>query len=230
MTKIAVICLAIGEDYRKSLSKCLDSKREYCLKHGYDYFEFHEECWNRDRPIAWSKVPVWKDFCKKNEYDYIWISDADVYITNMDIKLEDHILPLLPANKDLLITFDSCGHVNTGNMIVKPSAWSINFFQKVWDQTDCLYHIWWENAAVTKLLGTCPEDVEHVVITDKAYLFNAYIQGLPNMRLWLPGDFLVHFAGVYDPDEMNVLIAEIDAGRIPRRDMWHGQRLDDAST
>ena len=230
MTKIAVITVAIGEEYRKKLSKALQSKKDYCLKQGYDYFEFHDERWNRDRPFSWSKVPIWKEFCAKKEYDYIWISDADVYITNLNIRLEDHILSLIPSNKDFLLTYDSCGHINCGNMIIKPCAWAVDFLQRVWDQTDCIYHIWWENAAVTKLLGMNPEDVEHVVITDKAYLFNAYIQGLPNTRLWLPGDFLVHFAGVYDADEMNTLIAEIDAGKIPRRDMWNGQRLADAST
>jgi len=225
--RIAVITVAIGEDYRKELAKALQSKKDYCLKHGYDYHEFHDERWNRDRPISWSKVPIWKEFCARRDYDYIWISDADVYITNMDLKFEDHVLPFLPANKDFLLTYDSCGHMNCGNMVIKPCEWAVDFLQRVWDQTDCINHIWWENAAVTKILGVNPSDVEHVELTFQAHIFNAYLQGLPDTRLWLPGDFLVHFAGVYDTQEMKQLIQEIDSGRIPRRDMWNGSRLPD---
>lgn len=226
--RIAVITLAIGDDYRNTLKKALNSKREYCKRHGYDYFEFHEERWNRERPIAWSKVPIWQEFCEKAEYDYVWISDADVYITNQEKKLEDWVLPLLPETKDLLVTYDTCGHVNSGNMIVRPCAWSADFWHRVWNQTDVIYHIWWENAAITKLLGANSQDVKHVEVTTEAYRFNAYIQGLPNTRQWLPGDFLVHFAGVYNTSEMAALIDEINTGRIPRKDMWNGQRLEDA--
>lgn len=227
--RIAVITVAIGEDYRKSLSKALESKRTYCKKHGYDYYEFHEERWNRDRPISWSKVPILKEFCEKREYDYIWISDADVYITNTERSLEDWVLPLFPADKDLLMTYDSCGHVNAGNILVKPCAWSADFFQRVWEQTDCIYHIWWENAAITKLFGMNPEDVRHTEITAEAYRFNAYIQGLPKTRLWIPGDLLVHFAGIYNASEMQTLMDEIDSGKIPRKNMWTGQRFPDAA-
>ena len=59
--RILVLTLAIGADYRRNLEKALQSKRDYCARHGYTYRECHEEVWNRDRPIAWSKVPVWKE-------------------------------------------------------------------------------------------------------------------------------------------------------------------------
>lgn len=230
MPRIAVITLAIGEDYRKALSKALESKRAYCEKHGYTYIELHEESWRRDRPISWSKVPICQEYASKsNEFDYIWISDADVYITNPELKLEDHVLPLFPADKDMLLTYDSCGHVNAGSIVLKPCAWAVDFYKRLWEQEDCIYHIWWENAALTKLLGLNPSDVEHVAVTSEAYRFNAYLQGLPGTRLWMPGDLLVHFAGVYDVAEMNSLIEEINSGRIPRRNMYTGERLPDAT-
>ena len=228
--RICILTLAIGADYRKNLDGALVRKKAYAEKHGYTYIEAHEECWNRERPIAWSKVPLWVDYCRKTElYDYIWISDADVYITNMDLKLEDHVIPHLPADKDLLLTFDTCGHINSGNMIVRTGNWGSDFFADVWQQTDCLYHIWWENAAMIKLLGTDTKYGAKTHVLHDAHIFNAYLMGFEDRRLWLPGDFLVHFAGVYDAKLMNKLIEEIEAGIIPRIDMYNGKRLPNAS-
>ncbi len=218
--RILVLTLAIGADYRKNLTDALQSKREYCARHGYTYRECHEEVWNRDRPIAWSKVPVWKEVAGQwDQWDYIWISDADVWITNPDVRLEDHVLPLLPPNKDLLLTYDSCQHVNTGNMILRPCQWAVDFFEKVWNQTDCLYHIWWENKAVCNLMASSPEDNAHIECTMDAWRFNAYLRGYKGTRLWQPGDFLVHFAGVYKADEMADLMRRMKAGEIPRLSM-----------
>jgi hypothetical protein len=215
--RILVLTLAIGADYRKGLQRALESKREYCARHGYTYIEAHEEAWNRDRPIAWSKVPLWIQYAAATDmYDYIWISDADVFITNPALRLEDHVLPLLPDNKDLLLTYDSCQHVNSGNMIVRTGEWAVQFFKKVWEQTDCIYHIWWENKAICNIMAFSPEDMKHIECTMEAYKFNAYLQGYRGTRMWEPGDFLVHFAGVYDSAAMSRLMDEIGAGKVTR--------------
>jgi len=218
--RILVLTVAIGVDYRKRLQKALDSKRAYCEKHGYEYRECHEEIWNRDRPIPWSKVPVWKELAAQSDkYDYIWISDADVWITNPELRLEDHVLPLLPANKDLLMTYDSCQHINSGNMILRPCAWAVQFFEKVWNETDCIYHIWWENKAICNVMASSLEDVAHIEVTMEAYRFNAYLNGYRGTRKWQPGDFLVHFAGVYDPEQMTKLMEKMERGETPRLSM-----------
>jgi len=212
--RILVLTLAIGADYRRGLAKALDSKRAYCERHGYTYLEAHEEWWNRDRPLAWSKVPLWQEKASEvDKWDYIWISDADVWITNPELRLEDHVLPLLPANKDLLLTYDSCQHVNSGNMIVRPGAWAVEFFKKVWDKTDCLYHQWWENKAICDLMA---DEMAHIECTMEAWRFNAYLRGYRGTRLWQPGDFLVHFAGIYNSFDMEKLINQIEQGEVPR--------------
>ncbi len=219
-SRILVLTLAIGADYRRGLAKALQSKRDYCDKHGYTYKEIHEEGWNRERPIAWSKVPIWKEYsAQTDKWDYIWISDADVWITNPAIRLEEHVLPLLPANKDLLLTYDSCQHVNSGNMIVRPGPWAVQFFEKVWNRDDDIYHCWFENLAIIKLMAESPEDNAHIECTMEAYRFNAYLRGYKGTRLWQPGDFLVHFAGCYDPNLISNLITRIENGEIPRLDM-----------
>jgi len=211
----------IGADYKKKLAKALESKRAYCARHGYEYIQAEEEYWDRTRPIAWSKVKAWKKYAAmKDKYDYIWISDADVYITNLDIKLENHVLPLLPDNKDLLLTYDSCQNVNSGNMILRTGDWAVDFCQRVWDQTEFIYHIWWENAAICHLMATNPSDMLRIECTMEAYRFNAYLQGVKGARLWQPGDLLIHFAGVYDAAKMADLMDAIDRGETPRLSMF----------
>jgi len=216
-----LLTLAIGEDFRKSLGKALNSKKEYCKKRGYEYILGDEKFWDREKPIPWSKIPFLLDvLTKTKDGEFIFMSDADVYITNMDFDIEKSIVPLLPENKDLLMTIDSCGHINDGNILIRNSEWSRDFWKRVYEQTDLLYHPWWENAAVIKLLELNKDDLNKTEITNNCRLFNAYIQGLQGMPLWQPGDFLVHFAGIYDVNRMNYFINEIEQGRVPRKGIW----------
>jgi len=216
-----VLTLAIGEDFRKVLSKALQSKIDYCKKYGYEFILGDEKYWDRSRPIAWSKVPFILNVlnrCQENEI--IFLSDADVFITNMDLRIENHILPHFMKEKDLLMTLDSCGNINDGNIIMRNTPWLRDFWKRVYEQTELIYHIWWENAAVIKLLEENSSDREKVQITTKYKLFNAYIQGLPNAPLWEPGDFLVHFAGIYDVNVISKYIDDINNGKVPRKNIF----------
>ncbi len=214
--RIAILTLAIGADYRRDLATCLESKRKYAARHGYKYIEGGEEFWDRHRPIAWSKIPFWLHMLKehKDQFDYLWISDADVLITNFDVKLEDHVLRLMPVQADLMWNFDACHHINSGNMIFRPSVWLEDFLQKVWNHTEDLYHIWFENFAMIR----CAEGDQtgKIFVLRRHEIFNAYIGGHKGERLWEPGDFLVHFAGVYDGKKIKDLVNQIHEGIVPR--------------
>ena len=216
---LTILTLAIGVDYRKSLAKALNSKRIYAEKHSYTYIEAGEEWWDRTRPIAWSKVPFIIDQLDRlSEGALVWLSDADVLITNPELKVEDHVLPFLPDDKDMLLVFDACKHLNSGNILMRNTAWTREFWRKVNARVDCTYHIWWENMAIIRVLENSSEKVQY---TTQHKRFNAYIMGLPDEPLWEPGDFLVHFAGVYKPEKMAALIEQIEQGKIPRLDMYN---------
>jgi hypothetical protein len=212
-----MITLAIGEDYRKSLKKALESKRSYAEKHGYNYLEFGEEMWDRTRPIAWSKVPIiLKVLNSLPEGSLVWQSDADVMITNQALRIEDHVQPLLPSEKDMLLIYDACHHINSGNILMRNTEWCRDFWRRVNERTDCTYHIWWENMAMIHLLEENPEDKKKIEISNQHKRFNAYVMGMEGEPLWEPGDFLVHFAGIYKPEKMKTLIEDIEQGKIPR--------------
>jgi len=214
---ITIVTLAIGHDFRKGLESCLQSKREYAEKHGYDYKEGGSDHWDRTRPIPWSKIPYLLSILKElPENAVVWLSDADVFITNPDLILETHILPFFPETKDMMMTIDACGHLNSGNIFLRNTPWIRDFWTRVGQQTDLLYHIWWENAAIIKLLELNASDLAHVEITSDHTRSNSYLQGLQGQPLWMPGQFLVHFAGVYDVTRIQILVQAIQSGKIPR--------------
>jgi hypothetical protein len=155
----------------------------------------------------------------------LWLSDADVLITNPELTLEDHIFPHFPATKDMLMTIDSCAHLNSGNIFMRNSMWLRDFWRRVGEQTDLTYHIWWENAAIIKLLEENPGDLGHVEITSDCTRFNAYLQGISGKKLWCPDDFLVHFAGVYDLERIRTLASAIRVGKIPRLSLLDPRKI-----
>jgi len=216
-----ILTLAIGKDYCKGLEKALASKKAYAEKQGYIYVQGDESSWDRERPISWSKVPFLLSHLNKlPDGEIIWLSDADVYITNINIRLEEHVLPLLPSEKDMLMPYDACGHVNAGNIFMRNTPRLRDFWKRVYQQTDVIYHIWWENAGILKLMESNPSDRAMIEVTTEHKRFNAYIMGLKGQPLWEKGDFLVHFAGVYDSKKISGLIDEINSGGTPRLSMF----------
>lgn len=218
--KPVLTTLVIGADYKKSLQTCLDSKKAYAEKHGYQFIQGGEQFWDRKKPIAWSKIPFLLYVCSQlPENTLVWQSDADVLITNPNLTIERQIVPLLPEGKDMLLTLDACGHINSGNILFRNTAWVRDFWKRVGEQTRFTYHIWWENAAMISLYETNPTDKSMIEITREHKKFNAYLRGLAGEPLWEQGDFLVHFAGVYNPKDMEDLTAQILNGETPRLSM-----------
>ena len=210
---IIILTLAIGADYRRSMSKCLESKRAYAARHGYKYIEGGDEWWDHSRPIAWSKMAFYMHYMqealKSGEETLIWLSDADVYITNPEVRIEDHIGRLTP-NKDMLVCVDSFDHINSGNIFVRPTQRIIEWFRWVDSRTECTNHIWWENGAMLLCWKDRPTDLEWVEIDRNPRRFNAYVNGLPGRAVWTPGDWLVHFAGIYNGAEIDKHITAIN--------------------
>ena len=200
--RIAILTFCVGADYKRAMEPGLASKRAYAAKYGYDFHTGGEDVWDRSRPIPWSKF----NFIQKylDDYDYLFWSDADAIILNHDFRLET-LIGSLPSGKDILWTFDACNHYNNGHLLIRGrSAWVRDYFRRAYAETDLLHHIWWDNAAMIKLFQENPADAAKMETCKEHWLFNAYVFGPnnsaddPATRLYRPGDFLIHFAGVYD--------------------------------
>ena len=211
MPKIAILSMCIGADYRRAMEPGLQSKRDYAKRHGYDFLTGGEDVWDRSRPISWSKLKFIQKYL--NDYDYLFWSDADVIILNQDLRLEDHVLPLLPAEKDLLWTRDACNNLNAGHMLIRGrSAWAKDMFERAYNQPDLIYHIWWDTGAIIRMYETNPADAAKMETLTDQWKINAYVFTRenkaydPSVRLYKHGDFLIHFAGVYSSAAINKLM------------------------
>lgn len=256
---LVIATLVIGEDYRENLKACLDSKREYAARHGYMYLQGDEKFWDRTRPIPWSKMAFFRQILQSlPEGAYLWTSDADVYITNPTLDFYEHVVPLLPPNKHILMTFDACGHINSGNMLYRNTQWTRDWLARIDAMSadpQILNHIWWENGAMDRDIKANRDSQENIEISLRAAKrFNAYCMGFleknhyvhvatqelspftpdllqklkelftehtyPEATMWRPGDFLIHFAGIYNSEKMAGLIQRIQKGETPRLDMY----------
>jgi hypothetical protein len=223
--RIAVLTFAVGGDYKRAMEPGMASKRAYCSRHGYTFLEGGEDVWDRKKPIPWSKI----NFILKylDDYDFLFWSDGDVIITNPEKRLEDLVLPLLTSGKDMVWCRDACGNLNNGNVLFRGrSAWAKDFLQRCYAQEQLTHHIWWDNAAFCLLYETVEADKTHIVTVEDPALFNAYLFDRENsaesaVRLYQPGDFLVHFAGVYDAWNIHRCMVYVrrcaEAGKAPNK-------------
>jgi hypothetical protein len=112
------------------------NKLEYCLKHGY---KLHYAKDGGDKvsgskmmaklppipethnPMGWGKIFLMKEAMEKYpKADWIFNSDCDVMITNMNTKIEDIVKEHATGGTQILIPAD-CNGINCGNMIVRNS-------------------------------------------------------------------------------------------------------------
>lgn len=238
--RIAILTFCVGADYKRAMEPGLASKRAYAAKHGYAFHTGGEDVWDRSRPIPWSKFQFIQKYL--DDYDFLFWSDADAILLNSEFRLET-LLERLPPGKDILWTFDACNHYNNGHLLIRGrSAWVRDYFRRAYAETDLLHHIWWDNAAMIKLFQENPADAAKIETCHEHWLFNAYVFGLKgaedtSARLYRPGDFLIHFAGVYDiwniHRMMRYVAREAAANRAPdprTLDAWRQTPLPDQET
>ena len=186
---IAVVTMAVGDNYKTAVSTGILNKRKYCEKHGYDFI-YGEEQLDKNRPIAWSKILLLRKTLDNHKYKWVFWTDADSLFMNMSIPLED----LIDDNYNIIITQEDCGNINSGQFFLKNCAWSKEFLKKVYGHTECINHGWWENLAIIKEYEN-DKDVAKLTKLLPQRLMNSY----PKVE-FQPGDFIVHFAGVKDRD------------------------------
>jgi hypothetical protein len=123
----------------------------YAHRHRWDLVFSREEA-AEPRPSAWNKIVLVQELLE--EYPIVgWIdSDAMIVDGREDIGAE------LDDTHDLYIVAHRDGDppaevINSGVFIFKATDWSRRFLAAVWEQEDLIDHMWWENAAIMRLLG-----------------------------------------------------------------------------
>lgn len=199
-SKIAVVTLAAGEKYLEAVSLGIENKRQYCQKHGYDFF-CGEVSLDPSRVPAWSKILLIQNVLESNEYEWIFWTDADSLIMDFGSPLENFIDP----NYDFIINRELTW-VCSGEFFLKNCAWSRDFLKKVYTHEECSGHPW-EQTAIIIELGN-PEIQTHTKIFQSKEInaFNPEDYGCADPSLcYEPGDFVIHFGAVRDLSYMRSL-------------------------
>jgi hypothetical protein len=123
----------------------------YAYRHRWDLVFTREEL-AAPRPSPWNKVVLVQRLLK--EYPVVCWIDADAIVVDgsEDIGAE------LDDDHDLYIVAHRDGDppaevINSGVFVFRDTEWSRRFLAAVWAQDDLVDHVWWENAAIMRLLG-----------------------------------------------------------------------------
>ena len=107
--KIAILTLSVGEEYTDSVYYGLKSKEEYCKKYSNCTFilkkEKHPDLINTG--ISWSKLAYVRDILINADYDYVFMSDADVIFMNDNFDIIEMIQNRFSPSKKIYISSET---------------------------------------------------------------------------------------------------------------------------
>jgi hypothetical protein len=191
----------------------LRNKKEYAALHSYA-IEYIDESMNTNRNPYWSKLLFIKSILHK--YNWVFWIDADAYITNYSILLEN----LIDNNYDLIISQDEFA-INSGVFLIKNSPESFHMLEQSYFLKEFENHRWTDNAAMIRCIAPATPlwDEENVDTTDFSKklservswhknrylkiktkiidqkLINSYHGFCIRNCVWSEGDFVSHSAG-----------------------------------
>jgi len=207
------------------------NKKEYCEKHGY-ILEYADDGGEKVSgkpmmlppapethiPIGWGKIFLMKDVFRRHpDVEWIFNTDCDVMITNLDTKIEDIVKEYAGPNTHVMIPAD-CNGINCGNMLVRNTPIGKAFLNTIISGMP-LYRNWYmvENQLIQDLAigshlredgmkpgGTLWAEVIKVlpqrVINSYDYTKLPLLKNRPNFNdilgtdgQWKKGDFLIQW-------------------------------------
>jgi galactosyl transferase GMA12/MNN10 family len=146
-----VICTIAAGDFAPLLEIARPSLEAYAARHEWELVLRHDGD-ARGRPLAWAKIPLIADLLGR--YDLVTWLDADAIIVDGSRDLASE----LRWRRDLYLVehherTSSQVTANTGVFMLRTGDWAKRLLEAVWAQEDLIEHIWWENAAMMRLLG-----------------------------------------------------------------------------
>jgi hypothetical protein len=144
----AIVSLATGAQ-APLLSLALTTVMPYARRHGWEV-HLCPLVLAPERPPAWSKIVALQRL--QRDYDLLLWLDADLMVVD---GREDIAAELEPGPFLYLVehTTKEGRLPNTGVMMLRTGEDCARFLEEVWAQEDLIGHQWWENAAVSRLLG-----------------------------------------------------------------------------
>lgn len=205
---IAVVTLAIGESYQKTVSVGIENKRQYCSRYNYDFICGEESLDSARRPV-WSKLLAILKAMENPSYQWIFWADADSLFMNFEIPLEH----LIDENYNLIISKDMYD-INAGHFFIRNCEESRRFLLDAYAHTEYDNHPFAEQKALTLEMNKRKQDYPCKILPQKS--MNSYAKevigflpsGVLKTVLYEEGDFIIHFAGAHEPNKLRNLLSK----------------------
>jgi hypothetical protein len=147
-----VICSLATGTHRRLMAVASPTLVAYAERWSWDVVLSSENLAG-DRPPAWAKVRLLRELIET--YEHVFWIDADALFVGLD----RDVLSELPEGRDLFVVEHPQAEPgapivpNAGVMLLKQSAFTRDFLDRIWGMTEYIEHNWWENAALLHLLG-----------------------------------------------------------------------------
>jgi len=185
--------------YQQLADLTLDNKKEYCEIHNYALI-VNTDDWH-DINLGFEKAYLLqKAFLSYPECDWVFFSECDTLITNMNIKLEDIIKG---EEKHFVITTDANG-INAGSFFIKNSIEGREILQDMFNGISIFRHE--QEYIIDSYFISCKHKNKMSLYPQKK--FNSYIHPWKDMfgnnGRWEEGDFIIHFPGLKMTDRLEL--------------------------
>ena len=177
--------------------KTLDNNKvPYCIKHGYPLI-VKTDNW-RNIPIGYEKAfLIQTAFTDYPDCDWVFFSECDTLITNMDIKLENIVEN---EQKHFVITTDMNG-INAGSFFVRNTNEGRSYIQAMIDsigqfahEQDFIKDSYFESKKYANIISVYPQKSFNSYDYYNIYKTPAF-DYYGNPGNWEKGDFIIHFPG-----------------------------------
>lgn len=134
-----LIIQAVTKEIEEYSNIFIPHNSRYAIHHGYHYLIFNEESSKFKNHPSWLKIECFKKI-KWDEYDYIWVLDADCLINDWSIKLENIISK---EENEIIISengLNSGRDLNAGSFILRKTIIPVLLEKyKEYENTNCKF-------------------------------------------------------------------------------------------
>lgn len=193
--KIAVASAVIGKAFAFATLPGTLSRKRYCSYHGYD-LQVIKQSLDPERAPAWSKIKLLQNILPN--YDWVFWSDADSIIKNLNIPLTQFI----DEDFSFIVTKDARA-MNTGEFLIKNTPTMLKLLHEIYEEIDHTKLKGWEQFALLAHLKAHPEYLSEFKFLHQRDL-NSYLyeEHEDHPGTYQKGDFVLHFPGIGSRTEL----------------------------
>ena len=195
--KIAIVTF-YSKETAKLAGVSIKNKKDYCQKHGYDFYVFDIDLFPDKTP--WNKVYYTLKVLKN--YKWVFWTDIDALIMNQNKKLED----FTDNNSSLVFTSDGTTELSGGHFLVKNDIFGKAFLSQALTFAEKYSSFPYDQGGFTEVYNSSEEirsrtkilrqkEMNSYYHLDDPEVLKVYPDWNTEFDIYEEGDFIVHFTG-----------------------------------